>query len=137
MREFLGERPRWPNQPHACFTEQPVTFPPVTAPARDHLVLPAVRSSATRGGNDVIDRELRRRHALAAVLAATVVTQQQIAPVGPQQTPRDLDVGKQPADRARSWRRRTRPGVGSAGYPRTVPGCARSSRIPGWWRTPG
>jgi len=46
----------------------------------------------------VIDRELRGRHALAAVLAGTVVAQQQIAAVGPQQTPRDLDVGKQPDD---------------------------------------
>src|SRR5207253_5313647 len=98
MGEFLSERPRRPNQPHARFTEQAVAFSPVATPAGDHLVLPAVRGTAPRRGDDMVDRQLRRRHAFATVLAGTVVAQQQITPVGAKQATGDLDVGELPDD---------------------------------------
>jgi hypothetical protein len=46
----------------------------------------------------MIDRELRGRHPLAAVLALAIVPKKQIAPVRPQQAAGDLDVGKEAND---------------------------------------
>ena len=46
----------------------------------------------------MIDRELRGRHALAAVLAGAIVAEEEVSPVGPQQAAGDLDVGEQPDD---------------------------------------
>jgi hypothetical protein len=46
----------------------------------------------------VIDRKLGRGHPLAAVLARAIVAEEEVAPVGPQQASRNLDVGKQPDD---------------------------------------
>ena len=46
----------------------------------------------------MVDGELRGRHPLAAVLAGAIVAEEKVAPVGPQQAARDLDVRKQPDD---------------------------------------
>lgn len=46
----------------------------------------------------MIDRELRGRHRLAAVLAGPVVAQQEISSIGAQHAARDLDVGQEPDD---------------------------------------
>src|SRR6202521_2401270 len=52
----------------------------------------------TRGGNDVIDGELRGRHPFATVLAGAIVAKEEVAPVRPQQAPGGLDGGQEPDD---------------------------------------
>jgi hypothetical protein len=41
---------------------------------------------------------LRGRHSFAAVLAHAIVPQEQVAPVGAEHPPRNLDIGEEPDD---------------------------------------
>ena len=46
----------------------------------------------------MIDGQLGGGHPLAAVLAGAVVTEEEVAAIGPQEAARDLDIGKEPND---------------------------------------
>lgn len=98
MREFLGQGPWRPHQPHSRLTQQPVAFPTVAAATGDHLVFPAVGSPAAGRRHHVVDRQLRRRHPLAAVLARAVVAEEEVSPIGAQHPSRDLDVREESND---------------------------------------
>jgi hypothetical protein len=98
MGEFLGQRPWRSMQPHSRLAQEPVALATIASPAGDDLILPAVGGAAAGGGHHVVNRELRRRHRLVAVLAGAVIPEQEVAPVGSQHPPRDLNIGEEADD---------------------------------------
>ena len=98
MGVLLGERPGRTVKVHPHLGGEVIGLAPIAPLAGKHDVVPTVRCTAPRDGDDVIDGELRGNGDQAAVLAGVVVAKQQIAPVGPEHPARDVDVAEQAHD---------------------------------------